>query len=538
MQSLIQSFRRHPSRSSILWLVGGLLLVLLGTLAPFNFTPLAIGKKDAIKTFFQPRSDWFDFYGNIVLFFPYGLGLGGLIQTRKLPIGVKIGFLVLLSFGLTLVVEVLQLWLPSRASSATDLLTNTVGGILSGLYVLCNWRPYAHQLGRKLQLWWSKTWVVAGLLLAWLVLMNGVTLKLQSMTDLTEWNPEFRLTIGNEVTGNLFWDGQVSGLSLRSQALEEGEILPLLQSPQFPTLPGTQLDYDLTGSPPHADRSGLNAPPLIRQTEPIDLSSQPDRPIQWLSQEEPARDVINAIRQSHAFTLATTIVPNDLEQYGPDGSVPILTFSWDQYQRNLGLLQIGDRLIVAVRVPVTGYNGDHFILMRSEPLEKRASRIVVTYREGRIRLYSDRNTDRSDSPLNSNQPILDELILKPEFTFFQYVLPDNGHNFGLSEVNHRKFQSQLYPLVFYAIWSLPLGILMLRVFTLVLTRARHSRVTQIWLMLVAALPTLLFSLVLTTSISEFSPTKWLICWCFSLFPMIWSFWKFDRILRPLWPLKF
>ena len=77
----------------------------------------------------------------------------------------KLVSLVGLSFGLTVTVEVLQLFLPSRASSATDIFTNTIGGTLSGLYVLFGWRRYARQVLGVLQAGWSQTGVVVGVLL-------------------------------------------------------------------------------------------------------------------------------------------------------------------------------------------------------------------------------------------------------------------------------------------------------------------------------------------------------------------------------------
>ena len=146
MQSNQPSHPLSSSRIAVLWFVGGLLLVLLGTLAPFNFTPLAIGKKDALRSFFQHPSDWFDFYGNILLFFPYGLGLGRVLKGRGMPLWARLGGVVGLSFGLTVSVEVLQLFLPSRTSSATDIFTNTLGGTLGGLYVLFGWRRYARKV--------------------------------------------------------------------------------------------------------------------------------------------------------------------------------------------------------------------------------------------------------------------------------------------------------------------------------------------------------------------------------------------------------
>ena len=484
----------------ILWLMGGLLLILLGTLGPFNFTPLSMGKKEALRSFFQHPSDGFDFYGNIVLFFPYGFGLGLLLKGRVMPLWMKLVSLVGLSFGLTVTVEVLQLFLPSRSSSATDIFTNTIGGTLSGLYVLLDWRRYARQVVGLLQWEWSRTGMVMGLLVLWVGLMNGSALTLQSMTDLTNWSTEFRLAIAQEVTGEFPWSGTVSGLSMGSRALNEAEVSTLFQSATFPDL----------------SAAGLKA----------DLKIEPNAKARRFTQDQPPRDAIEAIFRSQQFTLSTTIEIKDID---PSDHPRIMSISLDKYQRNVALLQEGDRLIVAMRSPVTGYNGDRFILTARRSLEVRPYRIVVTYREGRLRLYTASNTTS-----NTTAPTLDELILKPEFTLFQYILPDHGSHVGLDEVNQRWFASRFYPIVFYAIWSLPLGILVLRVFTLVLTSQRRSSVWQmIWIrigsMMTVALLTLLFAMTLTTSVSEFSGIKWGICWGFSVLPMLWGVLPLDRV---------
>ena len=416
--------------------MGDLLLILLGTLAPFNFTLLSIGKKEALRSFFHHSSDEFDFYGNIVLFFPYGLGLGLLLKGRVVPLWMKLVSLVGLSFGLTVTVEVLQLFLPSRASSATDIFTNTIGGTLSGLYVLFGWRRYARQVLGVLQAGWSQTGVV-GVLLLWVGLMNGVALTLQSITDLTNWSTEFRLAIAQEVTGEFPWSGTVSGLSMGSRALNEAEVSTLFQSPTFPALTAAKLnDYLKVELKAESNFKGLR-----------------------FTQDQPPQDAIAAILRSQQFTLSTII---DVKDIDPSDHPRIITISLDKYQRNVALLQEGDRLIVTVRSPITGYNDAHLILTARRSLEIRPYRIVVTYREGRLRLYTASNS--SAPTLDST---LDELILKLELTFFQYILPDHGNHVGLDEVNQRWLESRFYPIVFYAIWSLPLGILVLRVFTLV-----------------------------------------------------------------------
>ena len=222
-----------------------------------------------------------------------------------------------------------------------------------------------------------------------------------------------------------------------SRALNEAEVSTLFQSPTFPALTAAKLNDDLKA----------------------ELKAESNFKGRRFTQDQPPQDAIAAILRSQQFTLSTII---DVKDIDPSDHPRIITISLDKYQRNVALLQEGDRLIVAVRSPITGYNGDHFILTARRSLEIRPYRIVVTYREGRLRLYTASN--RSAPTLDST---LDELILKPEFTFFQYILPDHGNHVGLDEVNQRWFESRFYPIVFYAIWSLPLGILVLRVFTIV-----------------------------------------------------------------------
>ena len=329
--------------------------------------------------------------------------------------------------------------------------------------------------------------------------MNGSALTLQSMTGLTNWSTEFRLAIAQEVMGEFPWSGTVSGLSMGSRALDEADVSTLFQLPTFPALTEAELNYEFK-------------------------ASQNRR----FTQDQPARDAINAIFQSQQFTLSTTIEVKDID---PSEHPRIITISLDEYQRNVALLQEGDRLIVAMRSPITGHNGDRFILTARRSLEIRPYRIVVTYREGRLRLHTASNTAS-----NTTAPTLDELILKPEFTFFQYILPDHGANLGLNEVNQRWFDSRFYPIVFYAIWPLPLGILVLRVFTLVsLPWSRSSVWQMIWIqigfMMTVGLLILLFAMTLTTSVSGFSLTKWGFCWGLGTLPMVWTVLPLDRVCR-------
>jgi len=73
---------------------------------------------------------------NIVLYLPLGFGLTGLLgHTTKQRLG-TLARVLLLSVGLSLVIEVLQVFQPWRSPSLADVLMNSIGGGLGGLCYL------------------------------------------------------------------------------------------------------------------------------------------------------------------------------------------------------------------------------------------------------------------------------------------------------------------------------------------------------------------------------------------------------------------
>jgi glycopeptide antibiotics resistance protein len=86
---------------------------------------------------YQRRAFWFlliNIAGNIIVFIPLGIGLAGVLhqvnpwQTiRRVALG---GFL------LSLMIELLQLTIPSRATDIDDLIFNTLGVTLGALFFL------------------------------------------------------------------------------------------------------------------------------------------------------------------------------------------------------------------------------------------------------------------------------------------------------------------------------------------------------------------------------------------------------------------
>jgi VanZ like family len=448
--------QRHPLlkllqyfNTAKFWILGGLVCIVMLTLFPFKFEAIAWGKKDAIKEFFRNASDAFDFYGNILLFMPFGYGLSQWLRPKRLDQIIKFALILAISLTCTIAVETLQLFQPDRSSSIIDISTNTLGGTLGGAIGLLGLDQLLAPISQWIVRQWDKQRNLTIALALWIALMLGSTWKLANMTHLSNWDPSFNLIVGNEATGDRPWLGKVQGFAISDRALSKSQVQQLLQSSTFPALETALADYDLTGNAPYLDRSRLNLPPLEEAT--------PDPNSSWYNTKTPPIALTNALQKTSAFTLATTFETRSLDQTGP---ARLISLSHDTTERNLTLGQYGSHLIVRLRTPATGENGAFMELRSPNTLQlNRSHRAVLTYENAVLALYLD----------PSNPP--DHLLLRPEMSFFRFVLPKQG-----SFLPRGPKAMSLYPVIFYAIWFLPLGTLLGRL--LILMRFRNQNQSQ------------------------------------------------------------
>jgi VanZ family protein len=80
-----------------------------------------------------------DVVENVLLFLPLGFTMTGYFRHRGIETLSAVARVLLLSLGISYSIEVLQLFMPGRFTSLTDVLSNTAG---AGLGVLCHgaWR--------------------------------------------------------------------------------------------------------------------------------------------------------------------------------------------------------------------------------------------------------------------------------------------------------------------------------------------------------------------------------------------------------------
>jgi len=68
------------------------------------------------------------------------LGRFAFVQPKLLPAWSCLLLAVVVGFGLSLAIELTQVWLPGRDSSLSDLIANTVGTAIGGVLGIKGWR--------------------------------------------------------------------------------------------------------------------------------------------------------------------------------------------------------------------------------------------------------------------------------------------------------------------------------------------------------------------------------------------------------------
>lgn len=405
-----------------------ILLVLLSTLFPFNFSLKDSFSVEELVGSFQNSSNFNDLLVNVLLFLPLGFGLSGLQQTKRLGAIAKLTKILIASFSLSLTVEVLQAFLPSRAPTPSDIITNTFGGFL-GFLCFRLWRfkilSYASALIEKSKNHLSIKKLTAGFI-GYMTLTFLILSVLPSDTNLSNWDLTFPLLLGNERTGDRPWQGYVSEVYIADRAILQQEVARAFDDKYFFDTIGESLlaDYPLTGKGrgSYPDRTG-HLPELTWRGQPPDkdgtsvfLASS-----HWLETATPATSMTQRIRQTSQFTLSTTVATADTAQAGP---ARIVSLSSDHTHRNFTLGQQETHLVFRLRTPVTGENGDiPELIVPNVFVDTKPHHVTITYSGSVLQVY------------------IDEL--------------QNSQSFDLS-----KLASKSYKILYYELIFIPLGSLL------------------------------------------------------------------------------
>lgn len=443
----IVRFNQFTDRWASLVITLSVLLVILATLIPFNFSIHFPSIKEVLKEFIKPSTTFYDFTANILLFVPFGVGLASHFRRYEQVRLDKFKIAVALSLGLSLTVEILQVFLPTRDPSLVDIFTNTIGGAL-GYWAFQQWRVRLIEqfltLIQVIRPYLSLQRLLILLTVYTAVILIGST-ALQKTGYLGNWDPNFPLIIGNERTGDRPWRGSVSDLYFGDRALSATEVAELLSGKQPPEILGNFLmaAYQLMGSGNYQDQTG-NLPNLVWQGSPPPIEANTPAllsPDHWLTTETPATSLTQKIRKTSQFTMVTTIATDDTNQVGPSRAISL---SADTGRRNFTLGQQNSHLVFRFRTPLSGENAASPQMLFPDILaDKNPHRLVITYGGSVLKLYVD----------HAQQVFTRQWT--PEIALFHLLIATdvtNANMQGLIEVTLK--------LLYYSLLFVPLGLIL------------------------------------------------------------------------------
>ena len=429
-----------------------LLLVLVCTLEPFNFSLQAFQDGFSIRTdycpsgFFQPSGvrDWVN---NVVLFLPFGFGLAGLISRMRLGSRAILAAVVSASAGLSLAVEILQMFLPSRCPGFSDIVTNSIGGWL-GFACFSYASTHISTLREKIKGCLSTKKLTLGFI-GYATLIFLIVNASQNAINFSNWDPRFPLLLGNEWTGDRPWKGSVFEVYISNRAISEAEVALIFSGQDRLTSIEDSLvaSYQFSGSrESYRDQTG-HLPDLSwreKFPDPQDGTGVSLNSSHWLETKGPATFLTQKLRETSQFTLSAIVATAEKAQTGP---ARIISLSGNPYSRNFTLGQKQLDLVFRLRTPITGKNGQEpelivpNIFANTEP-----HHLIITYDGLEIRFYTDKLQNLHSLKLNLGLTTLRYLSLP--------LPPLSGRKIRLDAPN-----TVFYKIYFYGLIFIPLGAL-------------------------------------------------------------------------------
>jgi glycopeptide antibiotics resistance protein len=443
-RSSVAIIERLVERWTPALVTGSLLLVLVATLYPFNFSfQHGISLELITHSFYHPSNSG-DLVRNILLFIPFGFGATCLTQRLKLGFIASFLAVAIASTGLSVTVEILQVFIPSRAPTTADIATNSIGGFL-GFVCFYLWKlqlfGFAWAIAKRKWLLSLKTLTAS--FIGYFSLMCLIAIALQNTINLSNWESSFPLLLGNEQTGERPWQGYVSQVDIAARAISEAEVAQSFSEPDRLSFPegASMASYRLSGKGSYADLRG-NLPELSWQGKPSDTENRSGVLLSdshWLQTATPADAIAQKISETSQFTIAIALATADTRQYGP---ARILSVSSDLFQRNFTLGQEESNLVFRLRTPVTGENGSHpDFVVQNVFSDTNFHRLIIIYNGATLCFYVDRV-----QPFSS-------LDLTPEIALSRYLLCFlDGWSVSLNSLS-----KEVYKLFYYGIIFIPLG---------------------------------------------------------------------------------
>lgn len=385
---------------------GSLLLVVMATLFPFNFhSSHASSLPVTIGGFFN--WDVGDWLSNVALFLSLGVGLSCSMARSRFRPPNQIAAVLIVGASVSALLEVAQLFLPTRFSGFNDVIANAIGALLG--YRL--FRLFRDRLLRSLLASAKnepghlslKTLTVA--FVGYFLIVCVVTCVLATTGSLDRWDEKFTLLVGNEHTGDRPWNGTITELVIANKAISRKEVDRVFRKTfAWSTLGDALIGRYKFEENGFQEERAYKLPAMgwrSQEAESTDLQSvrelhfsndvrKPGTLVSshhWLETKEPATLMVRSIREASAFSLSVTVAAANTWQKGP---ARIISLSESPYSRNFTLGQEQTDLVFRLRTRTSGEDGSAPEYRISNVFsDTDFHQIVVVYDGRHARLYVD-----------------------------------------------------------------------------------------------------------------------------------------------------
>ena len=297
-----------------------------------------------------------DVIANVLLYMP----LGAALMRRKLIL------VAALAAGISILAESIQLFYPDRYPSPIDVIVNTTGATLGAVVARTIWH-FKHWDLRAIEL----RPAMGILSLAVLASLVAVSLRPpRDFADFSNWDPTFQIAVGDELSGDRRWYGEILGLVILAHPVD-GSVIKTLHSrgPQFIR----------TGWV-----SELGSALFVMNHRLSESDSLWGRPL--LGAERTREMFDDLVRQN---TLSVLVWFRGHRQ-DPPGDGRIVTYSRDKFVRNFSIIQEGRRILFRLRTPQTGDNGLYPPTRTPRRVDANKDVFVAATYDGRVsRVYVD-----------------------------------------------------------------------------------------------------------------------------------------------------
>ena len=376
-----------------------ILIILVATLYPFDFSfENGFTLTRIIGKFKQTTTHLSDQIKNLFLFLPFGFGLMCWLHTRRVGTIPKLIIVLASSCILSLFVEVLQAFTPLREPTVADIFNNTFSGVL-GIICFYIWNyKVLERLTILLNKKVSDQRLIA-IIVGYIAVSLLIPIGLQSTTNLSNWNLDFPLILGNEKSGDRAWRGYISDVYIADLAISTEEVAKVFADKNSINGLGSLVAYyPLNGEDGYSDRTG-NLPDLTRggaknrstKRLPVQTVTQPNRGVflnalYWLEAEQ-VKSLNQRIRQANQFTIGATIASTGLN----NKLGRIISVSNSTTERNFSLEQRDEKLVVRLRTPLGGENATYIMNYVFDVFtDNSPHQIVITYTGSVLQVYLDK----------------------------------------------------------------------------------------------------------------------------------------------------